>query len=98
VGDPHAFERQLIALGASVESAAYRDHHAFTAADVGELARRAAGGKLAVCTLKDAVKLGPLWPRTAASLWYVSQRMTLESGGGALERLLHTLLVARPAD
>ena len=35
-----------------------------------------------VCTLKDAVKLGPRWPRLAPPLWYVSQHVMVERGVG----------------
>ena len=95
IGDPRAFEAQLQQAGASVEAAAYPDHHAFTEADVARLIRRAEHVEWVVCTLKDAVKLGPLWPRQAPALWYVSQRVTVERGGSVLEGLLDRLLAAR---
>ena len=95
IGDPRAFEAQLQQAGARVEPAAYSDHHAFTEADVARLVRRAEQVDRVVCTLKDAVKLGPLWPRQAPALWYVSQRVTVERGGSVLEDLLDRLLAAR---
>jgi len=95
VGDPAAFHRQLAQLGARVSPATYPDHHAFTGAEAGELAARATAVDRVVCTLKDAVKLGPLWPRAAPTLWYVSQRVDLEMGRGALERLFGDVLAAR---
>ena len=58
-------------------------------------AERVPGGALVVCTLKDAVKLGPLWPDLAPPLWYVSQRVTVERGGGAIDDLVARLLDAR---
>lgn len=88
IGAPAAFEGQLADLGATIESAAFADHHAFTDADVGALAARAAASGLAVCTLKDAVKLEGRWPRQAPALWYLSQAVTIERGAGALEGLL----------
>ena len=88
IGDPGAFARQLQSLGATVELRAFRDHHAFTDRDAQHLAAQAARFDRVVCTLKDAVKLGPVWPRAASRLWYVSQRVRMESGAGALDRLL----------
>jgi tetraacyldisaccharide 4'-kinase len=88
IGDPSAFLRQVSALGATVRAAVFKDHHAFTHADALRLASMMAAGEMAVCTLKDAVKLAPHWPREAPPLWYVSQRVTLEEGRDALEALL----------
>jgi tetraacyldisaccharide 4'-kinase len=96
IGDPDAFLGQLAAAGASVvDRAIYPDHHAFTSAEARELARRGAAVDRVVCTLKDAVKLGPLWPREAPPLWYVSQRVTLERGQAGLHRVLDLVLSAR---
>jgi tetraacyldisaccharide 4'-kinase len=50
-----------------------------------------------VCTLKDAVKLGPLWPRGAPALWYVSQRVVVERGERVLADALGRLLAGRAA-
>ena len=96
VGDPEAFRRQLEAAGGRVDPAAFADHHAYGESDVERLAERAARAEIAVCTLKDAVKLGPLWPREAPPLWYVSQRLDLERGAAALDALLSRVLRARP--
>ena len=97
VGAPAAFAKQLEAEGGRVTLAAFRDHHAFTATEAVALARRAEGMDFVVCTLKDAVKLGPLWPRAAPSLWYVSQRIDLEDGEQRLDDELRRLLDARHA-
>lgn len=88
IGAPRAFEGQLADLGAAVESAAFADHHAFTDAEVRALAARAGARDMAVCTLKDAVKLEGRWPRQAPALWYLSQAVTIERGAGELEGLL----------
>jgi tetraacyldisaccharide 4'-kinase len=88
IGDPRAFEGQLRAAGARVEMAAFADHHAFDARDVADLVRRAAGVTWVVCTLKDAVKLGPLWPRGTPPLWYLSQRVIVEAGAPALDAVV----------
>jgi len=88
VGDTRAFARQLEALGARVELRAFGDHHLWDDAEVRRLADEARRADLVACTLKDAVKLGPAWPRTGPPLWYVSQRVSLERGGGAVDRVL----------
>lgn len=90
IGLPAAFEGQLAQLGARVRSAAYADHHAFTDADIAEMAAlaRAGGAAWVVCTLKDAVKLEGRWPRQGPALWYLSQAVAIESGAGELQDLL----------
>jgi tetraacyldisaccharide 4'-kinase len=97
VGDSAAFFAQLEATGAFVHARAYRDHHAFTPADVAELVAVADRCDGLVCTLKDAVKLGPLWPANAAPLWYVSQIAVIERGVAELDRALDAVLAARQA-
>ncbi|MEM6330683.1 MAG: tetraacyldisaccharide 4'-kinase, partial [Planctomycetota bacterium] len=60
IGNPAAFRRTLTGLGAEVAGFhAFADHHAYTAADIAELNRSAAGcgAELAVCTHKDLVKV-----------------------------------------
>jgi tetraacyldisaccharide 4'-kinase len=101
IGDPRAFVAQLAALGARVESRAFADHHRFTSSEVERLARTAAelargdGSPAAVCTLKDAVKLAPLWPREALPLWYVSQQPEVEKGRAAVDALIVRALAVR---
>lgn len=92
IGAPGAFEAQLRTAGATVESAAYPDHHAFGPGDVAELVRRASVTDLTICTLKDAVKLGPQWPRQAPGVWYLSQAVEVERGGALLREALHRLV------
>lgn len=96
IGDPAAFEAQLVAAGASVNSVTFRDHHEFTIADAHSLANQATRFDRVVCTLKDAVKLGPLWPGPSP-LWYVSQRVDVERGADAVDEVLTTTLLARSA-
>jgi len=95
IGDPASLFAQLRQTGAEVEEASFPDHHAYTEGDIGALVRRAertaALGGTAVCTLKDAVKLAARWPRAAVALWYVSQRLYLESGGAELEQRIAAL-------
>lgn len=92
IADPDAFFAQLEQRGVSVEGAPFPDHHQFTAADVDNLARRAARVDAVLCTLKDAVKLGVLWPATTTPLWYVSQSIALERGASEIEQLLTRIL------
>ena len=95
VGAPGEFFAQLRANGARVEEAPYRDHHAFDIGDVELLAARATTQDLVVCTLKDAVKLAPLWPQNGPELWYVSQTAVVEHGADVLGHSLMHLLAAR---
>jgi tetraacyldisaccharide 4'-kinase len=95
VGDNEAFFAQLAAAGAEVERASFADHRAYTPTEAAALARRATRVDRVVCTLKDAVKLGPLWPDPGPALWYVSQRVIVEDGGDVLDRILARLLDAR---
>jgi tetraacyldisaccharide 4'-kinase len=59
------------------------------------LAQRAVSADLVVCTLKDAIKLGPVWPHEAIPLWYLSQRVAVERGAEFLAALMAELLAAR---
>ncbi len=92
VGDPEAFYAQLESAGLSLERATFPDHHPFTASEVLRLANRGAPLAAVVCTLKDAVKLAPLWPAGSGPLWYVSQSISLESGTPEVERVLTRML------
>ena len=96
IGDPSAFEGQLRSRGARlVRHWRFPDHHPFTAEEATALASEAQGGMGVVCTLKDAVKLGPLWPRAAVPLWYVSQTLEADRDNGILERECDRVLAAR---
>lgn len=95
IGDPVAFFRQLDAHAADVQRMPYRDHHGFRAVDVARIVAASHGSARVVCTLKDAVKLRNLWPRTGPALWYVSQRVIVERGVGGIEQLLGTALRTR---
>jgi tetraacyldisaccharide 4'-kinase len=96
VGEPEAFFAQLRALGArDVRALTFRDHHAFTAADVTHVVQSATGADVVVCTLKDAVKLAPQWPARVTPLWYVSQRAEIERGAHHLDASLALVLAAR---
>ena len=92
IGDPQSFASQLRAAGARVTSSAFPDHHHFSAADVASLSNSGRRAKWVVCTLKDAVKLESRWPREGPSLWYLSQRVSVEMGREALGGLLAGLV------
>jgi tetraacyldisaccharide 4'-kinase len=95
VGAPDAFFAQLRAAGAVLEERSFRDHHAFSGADVASLVVAAERGDGLLCTLKDAVKLAPRWPPAAAPLWYVSQIAMIERGEALLAHALEAVLAAR---
>jgi tetraacyldisaccharide 4'-kinase len=96
IAHPAALEQQLRDQGALiVHHQRFPDHHAYDAMDVSGVFRLLHGAALAVCTLKDAVKLAPLWPREAAPLWYVSQTLVVERGAEVLERECDRVLAAR---
>jgi tetraacyldisaccharide 4'-kinase len=89
VAQPSLFFQQLSDRGAIVTPFAFPDHHHFSETDISRvLAAVGANDALVVCTLKDAVKLAPIWPARARPLWYVLQGLELESGGNALADLL----------
>ena len=99
VGDPDAFAAQLAGAGAVVTLRAFRDHHAYTRADAAALFAEATDGAgrggLVVCTLKDAVKLSPVWPSGKPGLSFLAQEVILESGRDTVDRLLDSLVHAR---
>ena len=95
IGDPSAFLRQLTATGATVRAAVFPDHHAYTHVEVARVVSMMTPGEIAVCTLKDAVKLAAHWPREAPPLWYVSQGVVVEEERDALDALLTRVLTAR---
>jgi tetraacyldisaccharide 4'-kinase len=97
VGNPLAFEAQLAMLGAKCTAARYPDHHAFTPADAGRIAAASSAYEMVICTLKDAVKLRALWPRTAPALWYVSQRVEFAWGREVVDQMLQRVMQAQPS-
>lgn len=95
IGAPGSFFAQLRALGAVLDEVPLRDHHRFTPEEAERLARRAERTAGVVCTLKDAVKLAPLWRGAVAPLWYVSQAAAVDRGGPHLDASLDAVLAAR---
>ena len=96
IGNPDAFVAQLAARGARVTARVFRDHHRFTPDEASNLAHASTRFDRVVCTLKDAVKLGPLWPGPSP-LWYVSQRVVVERGADAVDAVIAAVLRARTA-
>jgi len=85
IGNPDAFERTVLALGARVrEHRAFRDHHAYAAGDLDGLGER---DRPLVTTAKDGVKLAALGARFLT----LDVAMTITSGAPVLEALLDAL-------
>jgi tetraacyldisaccharide 4'-kinase len=98
IADPDAFRLQMESAGATIQHhAVYRDHHDFSTGDVAELVANVSSGVEVLCTLKDAVKLVPIWPRAGAALWYVSQTVVVERGAEILDQAVARVLAARRA-
>jgi len=91
IADPGSFVRQMERAGATVMPTALPDHHRFRDDEIARFTARIPAGAMAICTLKDAVKLAGRWPRGALPLWYVSQLVTVERGVGGLEHVLDDL-------
>lgn len=98
IGSPASFAGQLERAGGRVELVSFPDHHRFTQQDVDEIRRRVPPDGVVVCTQKDAVKLGALWPRASTPLWYVSQRIALEAGHVDYIAAIQRALDARARD
>lgn len=98
LGNPEAFRRTLLDLGATMAAwRTYPDHHPYSRADVEELqawARELTAGTIMVTTQKDLVKLG-LTSLASCPLWALRIRLHIEAGQEELER---ELLAAVPAD
>jgi len=62
IADPESFAVQIRATGATVQLAAFQDHHEYTEKDVERLVQNAREADYLVVTEKDAVKLRALWP------------------------------------
>ncbi len=95
IGDPGAFQRQLEQLELLPTPLTFADHHSFDAASVSRVLTAAADFDAVLCTLKDAVKLGPVWPDSAIPLWYLSQSVVPRDGAEALDRVVRSVLDAR---
>lgn len=95
VGNAAAFGAQLAQAGAIIRLRVFPDHYPFAATDAASLARDLTPDEIPLCTLKDAVKLLPLWPREAPPIGYVSQAVFVEEGGVSIDALLDLLITSR---
>ncbi len=73
----------------------FPDHHDYTEGDVARLVSESRNADGVLCTLKDAVKLAPRWPREAVPLWYVSQTLVIDRGAEVLQQECLRVLAAR---
>ncbi len=95
IGDPAAFLLQLTERGIHTTPMTFADHFAFGDDAVRRVVKAAAGCDAVVCTLKDAVKLGPKWPGSAPPLWYLSQSVVPRDSSDALDAVVQSVLEAR---
>jgi tetraacyldisaccharide 4'-kinase len=92
IADPESFAVQVRASGATVQLAAYQDHHEFDAADVDHLVQAAEAAGYLVVTEKDAVKLRALWPVERPEPLVAQLEWTWEQHGEAVVHALEQLL------
>jgi tetraacyldisaccharide 4'-kinase len=92
IADPESFAVQIRASGATVQLAAYQDHHEYDAADVRRLMRLAATAGYLVVTEKDAVKLRALWPAEGPEPFVAELEWMWERNEGAVVAALNRVL------
>lgn len=92
IADPESFAVQIRSSGATVQLAAYQDHHEYDAADVQRLMRLAATVGYLVVTEKDAVKLRGLWPAEGPEPFVAELEWMWERNAGAVVAALDRLL------
>ncbi len=94
LGNPEAFRRTLLDLGATVSAfRSFPDHHAYTRADVDDLrgwARQQATDSVVVTTQKDMVKLR-LADLGGRELWAVRIRLHFEAGQEEFDQKLEAV-------
>ncbi len=91
---PESFFDALDELGVPVTSRlAFRDHEPYGSRQLDAIRKAAAEG--IVCTLKDAVKLGPLLADDVP-VWYLAEEAVWESGERRLRRGVLRTAFARP--
>lgn len=100
LGHPEAFFADLLVAGARwVETAAFRDHHAYSSGDLRDLQARAetAGARAMVCTEKDAIKLASV-DLDALRIPILVAEQEVESGEPLLAWVLERLRALSLAD
>lgn len=95
IADPESFAVQVRASGATVQLAAYQDHHEYDTTDVSHLVRAAQAAGYLVVTEKDAVKLRSMWPPDGPEPLVATLEWTWERNGEAVARALDRVLAAR---
>lgn len=81
IGSPEAFFEMCAETGAKITGRKiFRDHHAYTRADIDEIAEEAvnSGALYIVTTAKDAVKVRDIWPKALAEKGKTLPLMVLE--------------------
>jgi tetraacyldisaccharide-1-P 4'-kinase len=94
IADPESFAVQVRASGATVQLAAYQDHHEYDAADVTRLVQAAAAAGYLVVTEKDAVKLRALWPADGPEPLVAVMEWIWERNGDVVVRALEGVWAA----
>jgi len=98
IARPNNFFSELSAAGLTLsETLVFRDHHAYTMADVRALHRmgQRSGATAFVTTEKDAINLGPL-AAELAPLHVVPLRLELQNAAEALDVMLASIAQRRP--
>lgn len=95
IADPAAFVTQIKLLGAQVQVATWKDHHAFRDEDVAWLAHATLRADHLVITAKDAVKLRDRWPTRIPEPLVAMLDVTFESGESALSEVIDSLVTPR---
>ena len=96
IADPESFAVQVRASGATVQLAAYQDHHEYGPTDVDRLVRDAAGAGYLVITEKDAVKLRSVWPADAPEPLVAVMAWTWERNELAVVDAIQRVLAGSP--
>lgn len=96
IADPESFAVQVRASGATVQLAAYQDHHEYRTEDVAGLVQAAAGAGYLVVTEKDAVKLRSVWPVDSPEPLVAIMAWTWERNGAAVVDALRHVLALPP--
>lgn len=96
IADPESFAVQVRASGATVQLAAYQDHHEYDAQDVARLMQAVAGASYLVVTEKDAVKLRAVWPSDSPEPLVAIMAWIWERNGEAVIHALRRVLALPP--
>jgi tetraacyldisaccharide 4'-kinase len=95
IADPEAFVAQTKAIGAAVQVATWKDHHAYCAEDVAWLAHASRRADHVVITEKDAVKLRDRWPANAPEPLVAMLDMEWEAGEDLMTHALDAVVASR---